>query len=220
MTSAVLIAPSILACDFAHLADEIGSVEAGGADWIHVDVMDGHFVPNITIGPTIVAAARRSTSLPLDVHLMIEPVDLYLEAFAEAGASIITVHVEATRHLDRTVSAVRDLGVKVGVSLNPATPVAHIAHVLDRIDLVLAMSVNPGFGGQSFIDYIPSKVAEIRRLAGDRPLLIEVDGGITVETIARVVSVGADVLVAGSSVFGKPDRAAAIAALRAAALAC
>jgi len=211
--SDLLIAPSILAADFAALGAEVEAVTEAGADWIHIDVMDGHFVPNITIGPDIVAALARHTDLPLDVHLMIEPVDLYLEAFAEAGASTITVHVEATKHLDRTIQRVKELGVKAGVALNPATPPEVIDYVLDAVDLVLVMSVNPGFGGQSFLPYVVDKIAKIAAKAPSG-MYIEVDGGITPETAPLVVAAGANALVAGSAVFGNGDYKASIGAIR------
>jgi len=211
----VLIAPSILSADFARLGEEMNTVAT--ADLMHVDVMDGHFVPNLTIGPPVVKALARVSPLPLDVHLMIEPVDVYLEAFVSAGASIVTVHAEATKHLDRTLSVVRDLGARVGVSLNPATPLDVIRYVLDKVDLILLMTVNPGFGGQSFIEAVVPKIVACRELLDGRDVMIEVDGGISPETAPIVVRAGADVLVAGNAIFTHPDRAAAIADLRAAA---
>jgi ribulose-phosphate 3-epimerase len=215
----VRIAPSILAADFARLADEIARVEAGGADVIHVDVMDGHFVPNITIGVPVVAALRRATRLPLDVHLMIADPDRYIDAFAEAGAATLTVHAEAATHLHRTVTRIRQLGVRAGVALNPATPVAHAREVAAEIDLLLVMSVNPGFGGQSFIPRSLDRIAEARamlREAGSQAD-IEVDGGVDRGNAGALARAGATILVAGVSIFGTPDPAAATRALREAA---
>ncbi|MCM3756672.1 ribulose-phosphate 3-epimerase [Sporosarcina aquimarina] len=210
------IAPSILSANFAKLGDEIKEVEKGGADWIHVDVMDGHFVPNITIGPLIVEAIRPVTTLPLDVHLMIEEPDRYIEPFAKAGADYITVHVEACRHLHRTIQLIRSHGVKPGVVLNPHTPVETILHVLEDIDLVLFMTVNPGFGGQKFISSVVPKVKQLSDIIKDRNLSIEIeiDGGITPETIGTCVEAGATVFVAGSAVYNQDDRAAAIHNIR------
>ncbi|WP_018756534.1 ribulose-phosphate 3-epimerase [Paenibacillus terrigena] len=211
------IAPSILSADFAKLGDEIKEVERGGADWIHVDVMDGHFVPNITIGPLIVDAIRPHTTLPLDVHLMIEKPEQYIPVFAKAGADWITVHAEACTHLHRVIHLIKEQGVKAGVALNPATPLSAIEEVLEDLDMVLIMTVNPGFGGQSFIESTLSKITRLRNMLDARGLQhvhIEVDGGVNEETVARVVQAGADVLVAGSAVFGQQDRKAAMERIR------
>jgi len=212
----VKIAPSILSADFSRLGEEIRAIEAGGADYVHVDVMDGHFVPNITIGPLVVEAARKVTNLPLDVHLMIENPDRYIPDFAKAGADILTVHQETVPHLHRTVQLIRSLGKKAGVSINPATPVAALDLILDDLDLVLVMSVNPGFGGQSFIPSCLGKIATLRRMIAERGLEVEleVDGGVKTDNIGRIVAAGADVLVAGSAVFGTDDYRATIAALK------
>lgn len=215
----VLVAPSILSADFANLASELRRAEQGGADWVHVDVMDGHFVPNLTIGAPVVKAIRRATQLPLDVHLMITNADHYLEEFAAAGSNHLIVHTETCTHLQRTLSQIRALGMKAGVAINPATPPDHIRYVLEDVDLVLVMTVNPGFGGQKFLDAMVSKIRVVRDMldaAGRKEVHVCVDGGISPATAALVIEAGADVLVAGKSVYGAADIAAAIKSLRSA----
>lgn len=212
----ILIAPSILSADFARLGEDVAAMMHAGADWVHVDIMDGHFVPNISFGPAVMGSIRHVTDKPFDVHLMISPVDPYLESFARNGADIITVHAEAGPHLHRSLQAVRALGKKAGVTINPGTSETAIEHVLDDIDLVLVMSVNPGFGGQQFIPAMLEKIARIRAMIGDRNIDLEVDGGVTATNAAEIVSAGANVLVAGSAVFkgGAKSYASNIAAIR------
>ncbi|MEW6326626.1 MAG: ribulose-phosphate 3-epimerase [Thermodesulfobacteriota bacterium] len=210
------IAPSILSADFSRLGEEVQAVERAGADLIHIDVMDGHFVPNITIGPLVVQAVRKVTALPLDVHLMISNPDQYIEDFARAGSDIITVHVEAGVHLNRTINLIKKQGVKAGVVLNPATPLSALDYVLEEVDMVLLMSVNPGFGGQFFIPNVAYKIADLRKIIDARglPVQIEVDGGINLDTARMVARAGADIFVAGSAIFGSDDYAKTIQTLR------
>jgi len=210
----VIIAPSILSADFARLGEVLDQLDALGADWVHIDVMDGHFVPNLTIGPVVIKALRPHTQLPFDVHLMITSPDDYLKNYADAGANILTVHVEVCPHLHRTLSTIRSLGCKAGVSLNPATPLSTIEHVLDQLDLILIMSVNPGFGGQTFIPNTLKKLQDMQALIGNRPIHIEVDGGVSPQNAASILAAGANVLVAGSAIFRAEDKAQAIAVLR------
>lgn len=217
MSAELKIAPSILAADFSRLGDEVRAIDRAGCDYIHVDIMDGHFVPNLSIGPAVVKAIRGCTGKPFDVHLMIEPVAPYIAEFAAAGADIITIHAEADKHLNRTLQVIRSLGKKAGLSLNPGTPVGVIEPLLDSVDLVLIMSVNPGFGGQGFIPSQIEKVRLARQLIGARPIELEVDGGINTHNIAAVRAAGADVVVAGSAVFGDADYATSMKALREAA---
>lgn len=212
--SSILIAPSILSADFSKLGEEVESVEKAGADWIHVDVMDGHFVPNLTIGPIVVESLKKVTKLPLDCHLMVSRPEDWIEGFAKAGAHTITVHAEATAHLDRLITQIKSFGCKAGVSVNPATSLSVLEEVLHAVDLVLVMSVNPGFGGQKFIEKSFEKIANLREMRGDHSFLIEVDGGVSDKNIGELRNVGADVFVAGSSVFGNKDRKKAIQGLR------
>ncbi|SAI21538.1 ribulose-phosphate 3-epimerase [Bordetella ansorpii] len=219
--AATRIAPSILSADFARLGEEVRNVVAAGADWIHFDVMDNHYVPNLTIGPMVCSAIRPHVNVPIDVHLMVEPVDEIIPMFAKAGADIITFHPEASRHVDRTLSLIRSHGCKAGLVFNPATPLSYMDYVMDKLDLVLLMSVNPGFGGQSFIPATLAKLREARlridrwAQAGGQPILLEVDGGVKPDNIADIRAAGADTFVAGSAIFGQPDYAAVIQNLRA-----
>lgn len=211
MSATHRIAPSILSADFARLGEEVRAIEAAGADLVHFDVMDNHYVPNLTIGPMVCEAVRRHVGIPIDVHLMVEPVDRLVPDFAAAGANLITFHPEASRHVDRTLQTIRDAGCRAGLVFNPATPLHHLDHVMDRLDIILLMSVNPGFGGQSFIASTLPKIAEVRRridahvASGGQPIWLEVDGGVKVDNIAAIAKAGADTFVAGSAVFGAPD---------------
>ncbi|MGE0221734.1 MAG: ribulose-phosphate 3-epimerase [Acetobacteraceae bacterium] len=219
----ITIAPSLLAADFGRLKEEVAAIEAAGADWLHLDVMDGHFVPNLSFGPLVLAALRKHTKLPFDVHLMITPVDPFIQAFIDAGADHISLHPEAGPHLHRSLQTIRDAGRRAGIVLNPATPIDTVAWTLDLVDIILVMSVNPGFGGQRFLPSQLPKIAALRRViddavaAGGQPIALAVDGGITPDTAAPVLAAGADTLIAGTAVFGAPDYAGAIAALRSAA---
>ena len=211
-----IIAPSILSADFSRLGEEIAAIEKGGADWVHVDVMDGHFVPNITIGPPVVASIRKITKLPLDVHLMIQDPDKYIEKFAKAGADIITIHVETSPHLHRSVQFIKDQGCKAGVSLNPATSLATLDHILSEVDMVLIMTVNPGFGGQEFIPSVLPKIKRLREKISEKGIGvdIEVDGGVNLNTISKVAQAGGNIFVAGNAVFTTPDYGKTISELR------
>ena len=212
----IVIAPSILSADFARLGEEVNAVLAGGADWIHFDVMDGHYVPNLTIGPPVLASLRKVTTAPIDVHLMVEPVDALVEMFAAAGANLISFHPEASRHVDRTIELIRSKGCQAGLVLNPATPLSVLDWVLPKLDLVLLMTVNPGFGGQAFIEAMIPKVAATRRLIDEsgRDIRLQIDGGVSAKNIGRIAKAGADTFVAGSAIFGSTDYAATIRAMR------